>query len=113
LKSLFDLAFDKDIYVDMVVNSDFRALKFRRGLGGETEAILFQCALNFRSIPKGINDFFVSWMMNFEKEIMSLIVIGSGAVLWTIWESRNATCFNNKMIYDPPDVFSCCFWLDS
>jgi hypothetical protein len=58
-----------------------------------------------RSIPKDINDLLGSWMTGFEKEIRSLIVIGSGAVLWTIWKSRNAACFNNKMIMIPLTLY--------
>lgn len=75
---------------------------------------LIQIALNLKSIPNDTGLLFVSWLMGFDKKIRKLIVIGCGAVHWTIWKSRNEAFFNNKMISDSSGiVFLCCCWLDS
>ena len=41
-------------------------------------------------------------------------MFGCGAVLWSIWRTRNDKVFNGKMLADPSNaVFLCCFWLDT
>jgi hypothetical protein len=37
----------------------------------------------------------------FSKKHRNLMIVGAGAVLWSIWEIRNDACFNNKLISEP------------
>jgi hypothetical protein len=43
-----------------------------------------------------------SWVFEFNAEVRGLLfAVGSAAVLWSLWKTRNEACFKIKIPYDP------------
>ena len=96
------------------------------GLFESTDHLFFKCsvaryiwrvaqiALNLHTIPTSTDDLFGPWIHSFSKIDRNVVMFGCGAVLWSIWRTRNDKVFNGKMLADPSNaVFLCCFWLDT
>lgn len=72
------------------------------------------CALNINSVPISTQQMLDSWVENFPKKCRRLALIGCVAIIWTIWNTRNASCFQNGRHEDPAVlVFSLCWWLNN
>lgn len=71
------------------------------------------CTFGFGSFPATMRDIH-TWFESFPRKYRQIIIIGSAALCWSIWKSRNAICFQNKYPGDPTNiVFSLCYWIDA
>ena len=86
------------------------------GLFESTDHLFFKCsvaryiwrvvqiALNLHTIPTSTDDLFGPWIHSFSKIDRNVVMFGCGAVLWSIWRTRNDKVFNGKMLADPSDA---------
>ena len=56
---------------------------------------------NFKKRHTSFQDLFGVWLRGFGAGKIDMIIVGSAAVLWTIWNSRNELCFERKKRQDP------------
>jgi hypothetical protein len=57
-------------------------------------------------LPHSVNHMFGSWLVNVDKNLKSLAVLGGRALCWTIWLKRNDIVFWKIKIF-----FSCAGYL--
>jgi hypothetical protein len=55
--------------------------------------IYFTFGLEF---PVSINHLFGAWMLNMNSRTRKLVLVGIGAMLWSMWLSRNDIAFDKK-----------------
>jgi hypothetical protein len=66
------------------------------------------------SLPKSSNDMFGKWLCSFKMHERNLITIGCSVVLWSLWKTRNDSCFNNINLSNAANILLlCCSWLDA
>jgi hypothetical protein len=56
---------------------------------------LFLAYGNYQNLSN-LDDLFGRWLVGLNKNLRNLLIIGAGAILWSIWKFRNGICF----IYD-------------
>ena len=61
---------------------------------------VLSCTFNFGRKPNSIQDMFGIWLGSFSKGKRRLTLVGIAAIIWTIWNTRNAICFENKKLND-------------
>lgn len=54
-------------------------------------------------IPQSLWQYFV-WVRRFLPGLKTIFVEGLGAVCWAIWKTRNAVCFERKVVHHPTSV---------
>lgn len=56
--------------------------------------------------PRNVGHMFGSWLSCVSKEMMNLLLMGTTALCWSIWLSRNGVIFDNKMVSSPLQVIT-------
>ena len=75
---------------------------------------ILRCAFNFSKTPDSIQELFGTWLNSFSKEKRKMVLAGAAAILWTLWNARNAICFDNKKIHDPTiQIHMVIHWINS
>jgi hypothetical protein len=46
-----------------------------------------------------INHLFGAWVLNINSQTRKLVLVGIGAILWSMWLSRNNIAFDKKPIF--------------
>ena len=73
-----------------------------------------RCAFGFRDIPSSIDHLYGAWRDSFDKQERNLIMVGAGAIMWSIWKMRNNACFRSIRPNDPVIVTNAvCHWISS
>ena len=71
-------------------------------------------ALGNPQTPLSFFDFCQNWLPKYTGKDIVVIAIGTAALLWSIWKTRNKSCFQSSLSKDPTDIiFSLCSVLDS
>uniref|UniRef100_A0ACD5TEX8 Uncharacterized protein n=1 Tax=Avena sativa TaxID=4498 RepID=A0ACD5TEX8_AVESA len=66
-----------------------------------------QCALDIRTDFdfNSVSDI-INCVFRFPSSVRSLVAVGVASVVWSLWKTRNAACFNNFFPYDPTSVLA-------
>jgi hypothetical protein len=71
------------------------------------------CALGIERNPENFYDLCQNWLQEFFGVDRVVVMLGTTALLWNLWKTRNSSCFQRKMPNNPTDViFSMCRLLD-
>jgi hypothetical protein len=62
---------------------------------------LVRCVCGLKTTPLNVRDCFGDWLGKFSKDDKKLVMVGTSALFWAIWKSRNGIIFENKRINDP------------
>jgi mannosylglycoprotein endo-beta-mannosidase len=71
------------------------------------------CALGIGTKPVNFYDLCQNWLQKFTGRDRIVVMVGTAALLWNLWKTRNASCFQQKFHNNPTEViFSMCRLMD-
>lgn len=71
------------------------------------------CSFGINNGPSSVEDLLSIWILQFRGRQRRLIAVGVSALCWTIWKSRNASCFSGIVLKAPTNLlFSVCYWMN-
>ena len=72
------------------------------------------CALGSQRAPMSFFDLCQNWLSSYTGKDRVVVLLGSAALLWSIWKTRNKSCFQSVMPSGSTDIiFLVCSLLDS
>ena len=72
-----------------------------------------KCAFDIRNSPADITGLMGTWLDTFDKNYRDKILLGCGALLWSIWRMRNDVVFKDRLPNDPTElIYNDCSCLD-
>lgn len=62
------------------------------------------CALGNQRDPISFFDLCQNWLSSYTGKDRVVVLLGTAALLWSIWKTRNKSCFQSVMPRDPTDI---------
>ena len=76
--------------------------------------VFWGCSLGNQRFPVSFLDLCQNQLPNYTGEDRVVVMLGVAALLWSIWKTRNKSCFQSLLPRDPTNViFTLCSTLDS